>query len=63
MNSIGLKPFKKDTFNPCTWDKKYIKSSNVQTAMKEKSSANYLLGSLDTSTPPEFWDSLKQYIS
>lgn len=63
MTSIGLKPFKKDTFNPCTWDKKYIKSSNVQTAMKEKSSANYLLGSLDTSTPPEFWESLKQYTS
>lgn len=61
MNSIGLKPLKKDTFNPCTWDKKYIKSSNVQTAMKEKNSANYLLGSLDTSTPPEFWESLKLY--
>ena len=62
MNSVGIKPHKTHVMNPCAWAKKYQKSSNVQTAMKEKNSANYLLGALDTSTPPEFWESLKQYL-
>ena len=58
MTSIGLTPIKDDVFNPCSWASKYTKSSNVQTAQKEKTNANYLLGKLNTSTPPEFWNSL-----
>lgn len=62
MTSVELEPLKNDTFNPCTWANKYVKSSNVQTAMKEKNSANYLLGRLDTSTQKEFWEELdKKY--
>ncbi len=61
MNSVKLKPLKKDTFNPCAWSNKYIKSSNIQTAMKEKNSANYLLGKLDTSTPLEYWEGMSKY--
>lgn len=56
MTSIGLKPFKQDVFNPCSWSNKYSKSSNVQTAQKEKGNANYLLGKLNTYVPLEFWE-------
>lgn len=62
MISVGMKPFKTNVFNPCTWSNKYIKSSNVQTAMKEKNSANYLLGRLETTTSLEFWNSLNKFI-
>lgn len=58
MTAIGLEPLKSDVMNPCSWANKYSKSSNVQTAMKEKNSANYLLGKLNTHTPPEFWENL-----
>jgi ribonucleoside-diphosphate reductase beta chain len=57
MTSIGLKPLKEEVFNTCIWAKKYSKSSNVQTAQKEKNSANYLLGTLDTYVSNEDWDS------
>jgi ribonucleoside-diphosphate reductase beta chain len=59
MTSIGLKPFKDDVFNPCTWANKYSKSSNVQTAQKEKNNANYLLGKLNTNIPTNFWKGLR----
>jgi ribonucleoside-diphosphate reductase beta chain len=58
MTSVGLIPLKEEVFNPCSWANKYTKSSNVQTAMKEKNNANYLLGSLDTYIPSDFWESL-----
>ena len=61
MTSVDVEPLTEDTFNPCTWANKYVKSSNVQTAMKEKNSANYLLGRLDTDTPKEFWSELSKY--
>lgn len=63
MTSVGLEPLVQETFNPCSWSKKYIKSSNVQTAMKEKNSANYLLGRINTDTSREFWRSLSKYLS
>lgn len=59
MTSIGLKPFKTDVFNSCIWSNKYTKSSNMQTAMKEKSSSNYLLGQLNTNIPLSFWNNIK----
>jgi ribonucleotide reductase beta subunit family protein with ferritin-like domain len=58
MTSVGIEPFKNDVFNPCTWSNKYTKSSNVQTAQKEKISANYLLGKINMYTTEEFWSSL-----
>ena len=57
MTSVGLKPLKEKVFDTCIWAKKYSKSSNVQTAQKEKNSANYLLGVLDPYVPSEDWDS------
>ena len=63
MTSVGQKPLVNETFNPCTWDKKYKKSSNVQTAMKEKNSANYLLGKINPDSPQEFWESLSKYLT
>ena len=58
MTSVGLEPIKDEVFNPCTWANKYNKSSNVQTAMKEKNSANYLLGRLNTDISNDFWENL-----
>lgn len=55
MTSIGLKPIIDDVFNSCSWANKYTKSSNVQTAQKEKNNANYLLGKLNTNIPASFW--------
>lgn len=63
MTSVGQEPLVDETFNPCTWDKKYKKSSNVQTAMKEKNSANYLLGKINPDSPQEFWESLSKYLT
>ena len=62
MTSVGINAIKDDTFNPCTWSNKYIKSSNVQTAMKEKNSANYLLGKLNTETSQDFWNDMSKYL-
>jgi len=59
MTSVGLKPFKDDVFNPCIWANKYSKSSNVQTAMKEKNSGNYLLGKLETTISNDDWEAFK----
>ena len=59
MTSIGLPVFKKDVFNPCTWANAYSKSSNVQTASKEKNGSNYLLGRLNANIAPGFWENLK----
>ena len=62
MTSVGVNPLVEETFNPCTWSKKYIKSSNVQTAMKEKNSANYLLGRINNDTNKQFWEAMTKYI-
>jgi len=44
--------------DPAPWVGKYLKLSNVQTAMKETDSGNYLLGKIDTNIPDNFWDKL-----
>lgn len=54
MTSVGEEPFITDVTNPCIWANKYVKSSNVQTAQKEKINANYLLGQLDTTIKTDF---------
>ena len=58
MTSVGLTPPVIDVFNPCIWANKYTKSSNVQTAQKEKDNANYLLGKLNMDISPTFWSEL-----
>lgn len=58
MSSVGVEKLKEEVFNPCVWSNSYSKSSNVQTAMKEKNSANYLLGRLNTNIPNDFWENL-----
>jgi ribonucleoside-diphosphate reductase beta chain len=56
--AIGIDLGLPKTFNPCVWADKYTKSSNIQTAQKEKSNGNYLLGKLDMNVTPGFWESL-----
>jgi ribonucleoside-diphosphate reductase beta chain len=58
MNSVGQTPIVDKLDNPCVWANKYTRPSNVQTAQKEKTSGNYLLGIVDTSTTQEFWENL-----
>ena len=58
MTSIGQTPIVDKLDNPCIWANKYSRPSNVQTAQKEKTSGNYLLGVVDTTTSAEFWASL-----
>ena len=58
MTSVGQPPIVDKVSNPCVWANKYTRPSNVQTAQKEKTSGNYLLGLVDTNTTPEFWSNL-----
>lgn len=58
MTSIGQTPIVDKLDNPCIWANKYSRPSNVQTAQKEKTSGNYLLGVVDTTTSADFWTSL-----
>jgi ribonucleotide reductase beta subunit family protein with ferritin-like domain len=58
MTSVGQTPIVDKLSNPCTWASKYTKPSNVQTAQKEKTSGNYLLGIVDTNVSIEFWKEL-----
>ena len=58
MKAIGLDPLIDTVFNPCIWADKYLKSSNVQTAQKEKDNSNYLLGKLNMNIQKDFWKNL-----
>ena len=58
MNSVGQQPIVDKLDNPCTWANKYTRPSNFQTANKEKTSGNYLLGIVIQDTDAEFWSSL-----
>jgi len=53
MTNVKLPHIVKRTKNPCIWVDKYSNLSNVQVAMKETDSANYLLGKLDTEASNE----------
>ena len=56
--AIGLDLNLPDTFNSCVWSDKYTKSSNIQTAQKEKDNGNYLLGKLNMNITKKFWGEL-----
>lgn len=58
MTSVGQPPIVDKIDNPCKWANKYSRPSNIQTAQKEKTSGNYLLGIVATDTTPEFWQQL-----
>jgi ribonucleoside-diphosphate reductase beta chain len=58
MVSVGQEPIVDKVTNPCSWAGKYTRPSNVQTAQKEKTSGNYLLGIVAQDTDAEFWSSL-----
>jgi|688.fasta_scaffold02086_11 ribonucleoside-diphosphate reductase beta chain len=58
MISVGHPPIVEKVQNPCVWANKYTRPSSIQTAQKEKTSGNYLLGVVNTNTTPEFWSSL-----
>lgn len=59
MTSVNQKPIVDKLDNPCIWANKYSRPSNIQTAQKEKTSGNYLLGVVTTEVPTLFWETLK----
>lgn len=59
MTSVKQAPIVDKLDNPCKWANKYSRPSNIQTAQKEKTSGNYLLGIVTVDTDAEFWESLK----
>lgn len=59
MTSVQQSPIVEKLANPCSWASKYSKPSNVQTAQKEKTSGNYLLGVVDTDMSQDDWEALK----
>lgn len=58
MMSVQQPPIGEKLPNPCIWASKYSKPSNIQTAQKEKTSGNYLLGIVDTDISNEEWESM-----
>jgi len=58
MTSVKQPPIVDKVDNPCKWATKYNKPSNVQTAQKEKTSGNYLLGIVTKDTDATFWKGL-----
>ena len=59
MTSVQQPPIVDKVDNPCIWAGKYTRPSSIQTAQKEKTSGNYLLGVVSTDIKPEFWSTLK----
>jgi len=47
MKSVGLKPISNIDENPLPWVKKYMNTSNIQTALNETDGINYLVGIID----------------
>ncbi len=58
MMSVQQPPIVDKVHNPCLWATKYSKPSSIQTAQKEKTSGNYLLGVVDTSITNDQWADL-----
>ena len=59
MTSVKQQPIVDKVDNPCICASKYTRPSSIQTAQKEKTSGNYLLGVVSTDIKPEFWSTLK----
>jgi len=58
MTSVGQPPIVDRVDNPCSWAKKYTRPSNIQTAQKEKTGGQYLLGIVRQDTTSKFWNTL-----
>ena len=58
MTSVKQTPTVDKVSNPCVWATKYSKPSSIQTAQKEKTSGNYLLGVVDTNVSTEQWQNM-----
>lgn len=58
MASVKQTPIVDKVDNPCKWANKYSRPSNIQTAQKEKTSGNYLLGIVSADTSPAFFKGL-----
>lgn len=58
MISVKQPPIVAKLDNPCKWANKYSRPSNIQTAQKEKTSGNYLLGIVTVDTDAGFWKGL-----
>ena len=58
MTSIGQTPIVDKLDNPCKWASKYTRPSSIQTAQKEKTSGNYLLGIVKRDMTKEKWSAL-----
>lgn len=59
MTSIGQTPIVDKLDNPCKWANKYTRPSSIQTAQKEKTSGNYLLGIVKRDMDKAKWEALK----
>jgi len=58
MTQVGQEPIVEKIANPCMWANKYTRPSSIQTAQKEKTSGNYLLGVVDTDVTAEDWEGM-----
>lgn len=58
MTSIGQPPIVDKLDNPCKWANKYTRPSSIQTAQKEKTSGNYLLGIVKRDMTSAMWETL-----
>lgn len=59
MTSVRQTPIVDKLDNPCKWASKYSRPSNIQTAQKEKTSGNYLLGIVKKDMDKSKWENLK----
>jgi ribonucleoside-diphosphate reductase beta chain len=58
MTSVKQPPIVDKLDNPCKWSNKYTRPSSIQTAQKEKTSGNYLLGVVKKDMTKEKWEEL-----
>jgi len=58
MNAVGQTPIVDKVDNPCIWANKYTRPSSVQSAQKEKTTGNYLLGVVDTNISQSDWEAM-----
>jgi len=58
MNAVGQPPIVEKVSNPCVWANKYTRPSSIQTAQKEKTTGNYMLGIVDQNMSQDDWDNM-----
>ncbi|RLJ09406.1 MAG: hypothetical protein DRP15_03915 [Candidatus Aenigmatarchaeota archaeon] len=58
MSAVGQTPIVDKVPNPCIWANKYSRPSNFQTAQKEKTSGNYMLGIVNMDVSDKDWSNM-----